>query len=150
MCLYVNSAYHPEGKPTLAQWNIIVWKVLYYDSSLDRHTSPFRDYPYELGKEMRMDGDVLEAERVLARLVVEDGLHSFKVTDAAAAIKVFCNGNSLQWGWMKVYPAVIPVGSLYYVGQDNDIASDRLVVFPDMLSAIKSCDGKLMRDGAIL
>lgn len=59
---------------------------------------------------------------------VGEGLHSF-INKSAAHIR--CkqeneyNGKSRKF---YIYKAIIPVGSYYYIGDDNDIVSDRLII----------------------
>ncbi len=122
MCLYTF-----QGKAKLALKDIVVYKVLsegltspimyWYEYVLDTihvsgmsHTSIYKWY----------DGRPLFS--------VEKGLHSFRNIFAARRLcksEIKYNTRCCKF---YVYKAIIPVGSYYYIGNNNDIVSDRLII----------------------
>lgn len=122
MCLYTY-----QRKPKLALKDIVVYKVLnkelkspimyWYKYILDTihvsgmsHTFVFNCY----------DGRPLFS--------VEKGLHSFRNKSAAHTLCKNLNEYRGRRYRFYIYKAIIPMGSYYYVGDDNDIVSDRLII----------------------
>jgi hypothetical protein len=123
MCLYLNPTYHrldEEEKPFEAKKNILVYKLLAYDGI--GHKTPVRNYPIQfennkcecitkLGKpRCLLFGSVLYLE-------VSKGFH--------ARIEEYTKVLSSS------YYAIIPKGSHFYIGDDNDIVSDKLIIYKE-------------------
>jgi hypothetical protein len=164
MCLYVNAKYHtPEEYagyvPKVADRDILVYKVLQTDGAF--YYTPYVDCPvyFDNGRAELVprrsvygsDGTLkLDAEpaSLSARLdfagypVVDYGVHAFTAKFAARndinSLKKMEEIAKVCWGPDSHYilcKAIIPKGSKYFVGEDSDIVTDRLVIFvadPDM------------------
>ena len=122
MCLYTY-----QRKAKLALKDIVVYKVLSkelippvmyrYQYILNtihvsgmKHTFVFYDY------------------KKIPLFSVEEGLHSFRNKSAAHALCKNLNECKDECHEYYVYKAIIPMGSYYYIGDDNDIVSDRLII----------------------
>ena len=122
MCLYTY-----QRKAKLALKDIVVYKVLSkelippvmyrYQYILDTihvsgmsHTFAFKDY---------------DKRPVFS---VEEGLHSFRNKFAARTLCKNLNEYRCRRYRYYIYKAIIPMGSYYYIGDDDDIVSDRLII----------------------
>lgn len=133
MCLEIKNAYHSERDkaglpiPLRADGDMLVWKVLQCDlSDSPRWISPFMGVPYEFGRKATSDFGL--APNGPDNAVVEQGLHAYSFKSAKATdfyFGTFIDSSPRH----KAYPAVIPDGSLYYVGVCKDIVADNLVVY---------------------
>ena len=118
MCLYTK-----QIKPKVAEKDLVVYKVLDYNMG-----SPYYGLLYPLNR--KVTSELLCYDHVWnprnQLFNVEEGLHAFTNRLAAhshAQCLEYSNGH-IQF----VYKAIIPKGSKYYIGIDNDIASDALIV----------------------
>lgn len=110
MCLIVDEIYRDLYT---AKVPIEVFKILREDDN----ASPFMTYQYEPGTTVRTDPlEVLKQSRA-----VNDGLHAFRCYNRA-----LCFSLSLAYRGYKVVKMTIPVGGHYYIGEENEIASDVL------------------------
>lgn len=102
-----------------AKTDILVYKCLDFDGNI--YCTPFRYMPVEFN-----NGRVeLKSELIKIGNCVEIGIHSYSnKNDAIATSRLFHanDGTSTHY-------AIIPKGSSYYVGKDDDTASERLIIF---------------------
>lgn len=164
MCLYVNTKYHsPDADvgyvPKVADRDILVYKVLHMDGAF--YYTPYAGFPvyfdsgraelvprrsvYDPDGTLKLDAEPASLSARLdfaGCLCVEYGIHAFTMKLAAAlaqdrlkgidAMNELCGGPESDYVLCK---AIIPKGSKYFVGEDCDIVSDRLVIFaadPDL------------------
>lgn len=109
-----------------AREDIKVYKILNKNRLFNIYKSPYQCTPYILNKEytsVLCDSISHITERVF---IVEEGLHTFLNKDDA--IK-HCLGGSSSW---VVCEAVIPKGSKYAIGVQNDVVSNRLIVIKEI------------------
>ena len=124
MCL-IKSLIHKNNwhKPFIAKNNIIVYKALDTKDDGNMHIcTPYMNFPiiFDNGKcvmkEPRMDiyGDL-----------VENGIHSYTTEQRC---KETCD-DFFQCTGTRRFWAVIPKGSEFFVGIDDDIVSNKLIIF---------------------
>lgn len=113
MCLY-----EIDGQPfktRIANRDIVVWKAL---SKTGRsYVSPYQGTPYNFGECMRSKL-IIEVE--CGDATVGEGLHSCLTQEEAG------------YHSDEVFPAIIPAGSRFIVGAENEVASNALIVYEDM------------------
>lgn len=130
MCLDIEPKYHPEyidenynrRKPTakVATFPILTYKVLDVDKC-DKgkvyYTSPYRGTSYKMGTLYRsaFSFDLFDYS-------IQRGLHS--------CINVSSANNHMSFSGEN-FPAIIPVGSKFYLGMAGEIVSNQLIVFPN-------------------
>ena len=132
MCLLVRNDLHKDSLPLIAENDIRVYKTLvesknYPDGSHKvkpgQYVTPHRLFPIEFDstgkfvyKKTPMVTNVTEWNAV----IVNEGLHSYYKINATLTPRerdsIMCD-------------AIIPAGSKYYIGSDDDIVSNQLIVF---------------------
>lgn len=103
-----------------AKTDILVYKCLDFDGNI--YCTPFRYMPVEFNNGRVELKSPLEK---IGKDCVEIGIHSyFNKNNAIATSRLFhANvGTSMHY-------AIIPKGSSYYIGKDDDTASERLIIF---------------------
>ena len=143
MCLKVDRTKHwfpYMAGPKKAKRNLLVWKALRdrprtsFEEEWIKHfpASPYHQEPYTFGviKTSKLTLEYLRGYEV------NEGLHTLD------------NKFSLEWApEFSRFPAIIPKGSKYFLGAEEDVVSDSLVVFKTMedLEAVYGKDYKLAR-----
>lgn len=146
MCLIVNflfpskeSAIKASETPLIAKEDMKVYKILYFKKGVNQHKprvyqSPYQEYIYkpgthyfQIGKKFDFNIDIT-CDRFY-ELKINDGFHSFIYL--YKAIKLSHRIILSKWHPMDVgiFEFIIPKGSEYFLGDDNDIVSDNLI-FP--------------------
>ena len=122
MCLVVNCKYHKDKKmsPLVAKENILVYKYLgkwEYKNKIS-YLTPFRQEPVYFKNGI--------AEQIVRRFGYETELYeNFKVVSKGIhSTKTF----KLEKNYHRYY-AVIPKGTKFYIGRDNDFVSKHLIIF---------------------
>lgn len=121
MCLYIKSGVHE------AQTDIHVFKVLEPRFSGGRYITPFFFTPVNFNPQniATMKSELLEVyDDDSETNVVRIGIHSF--VNLKAVENYDFNRFSNTYHFCN---AVIPKGARYYIGVDDDVVSDRLVIF---------------------
>ena len=112
MCLIINSIHYNrrnEIKPFEARKNILVYKRLIIDE-YGQLITPYRCYPINF-----KDGICeLQAEFEIWRNEVSQGIHAYTIPNTRE------NG---------CYNAVIPKGTKFFIGWNNDIVAERLIIY---------------------
>ena len=117
MCLHVNTLLHDDAfTAKIAEEDIVCYKALIYSKTeqtgKEYYISPFYSKTWEKGK-------TYEAEELWPRdtVVVEDGyFHTYQLlSDAEDLAKMFLG----RYSEMAVAKCIIPKGSEYFVGWDN-------------------------------
>lgn len=129
MCLYTS-----QPKPYIAEEDIKVFKVLLFDFYKNKWVTPI------LLKDIKFD-KVLNAEKLTEEslfpnysytiMKIETGFfHSFtdKIEAEKFIISFFTEEDNEIYEKLEVFDAVIPKGATYYIGNDNDICSDKLII----------------------
>lgn len=116
----------PKESAKIADKDIVVYKVL-VKSLNGVYYSPWRDFPYEIGKlytaiigyhtrlTYEIDGYPITAT------VIEEGLHAFIDHSAASLTAVMTPISGLS-----IVKGVIPKGAMYVLGTENEIVSTQL------------------------
>ncbi len=131
MCLSINEKIHKQRlffikpKPLVAKTNIRVVKVL--EQISDSYYTPYQ------GMCVFFDANcVMECKKTTLGLkrqffsgrnywIVNEGYHSYVNSLAAEPILMSTSGS-------LIFNAVIPKGSLYYIGKNGDVVSDQLII----------------------
>jgi len=132
MCLYIDKKVHPQFKSRVATQDILVYKVL--ERIEDGHgTRTFSYYaPYRTNFEWKLERRytaTMEKRGTTWSPTIHAGLHSCR-TSQAAQNRLCHNG--------KMLPAVIPKGSRLYYGENGDIVSNTLIIYPSRKALIKA------------
>lgn len=102
-------------RPKVADYDILVFKSLRPNGR-----SPYQNYPYICGKKVKSR---LNIKVKWGEIIVEEGLHAYRLKKDA---------NYYSFSNDQVFPAIIPKGSKYFIGQDKDIVSNQLIVYEDL------------------
>ena len=135
MCLIISKVYHKKDKSIMikclvAKEDILVYKCL--DCTSGEYCTPFQYMPimFTKGKyvynKVNMDESVVchENEKFAC---IYSGIHAYSAKVKAIMVaKDFhkTNGTSMHY-------AVIPKGSNFYIGNNDDIVSNNLIVYRD-------------------
>lgn len=120
MCLYTE-----QIKPKVAEKDIVVYKVLNHNM-----LSPYYGLSYPLNRKITSKLLCYDHEWSPRTPIfnIEEGLHAYTKRRVAYARQHDLNILTKESVVYSVYKAIIPKGSKYYIGLDNDIASDALIV----------------------
>lgn len=138
MCLYIEAEKHDNAtkngrrgfKARIAGYDMLVWKVLrtptYKNDTIG--ASPYRGQSWTAGKPKTARVNPHKRDHK-----VDAGLHAFiTVNSAKGRIRRVFSGRGC-----KVFPAIIPKGSVFYYGTRNDIVATELVVYATEADALQ-------------
>jgi len=123
MCLIINKTIHSDEKPIHRNVDILVYK--YLEHKKNGYITPFQHVPIEFINGIA----ILKSAFSLKYVRVVDSpynLKEFCQTVCERGIHCFINKPSVK---VKVFPAIIPWGTMFFVGRDNDIASAEVIIF---------------------
>ena len=133
MCLIISKYIHPKSGPygkvncLVAQEDIVVYKCL--DCVDGEYCTTYREMPITFNKGKYVYKEVDMSEHFYCGKIgsasVDVGIHSFGTKGAALAT---CKEFHVQCGTSMHY-AVIPKGSNFYIGIDEDVVSNNLIVY---------------------
>ena len=113
MCLNINSKYHPHRKALVAQEDILVYKALFW---CNKHffKSPYRGTHWHINKSVSMKSKF-----------------SFSGDSVGRGIHAYINlSNADRYLYdPRLHYAIIPKGTMFYIGKCYDVVSHKLVVF---------------------
>lgn len=137
MCLVIDKKLHTKKSnraPRRAMQDILVYKMLRIVSRNGQleYLAPYYHTPWVMNRKKRATMKVFDRDSDCPN--VEQGLHSF-------ANKSTAEGRCVSWSERRIFPAVIPKGSLVYFGEDNEIVSSSLIVYPDLKALTKARGG---------
>lgn len=149
MCLYIDQTIHTNPMKSagkLVRRPIQVWKALdVYMQWSDRFfMAPYRSTEYKMGEEYR--ANMCKDEYRNDCVAVHAGLHSYRSLESLR--NHFGNtprydGNGPQYDLHRMeFPAIIPRGSLLFVGTKGDLVSSNLIVYRSMRT-LESKHGKV-------
>ena len=124
MCL-IKSIIHKKdySKPFIAEKDIIVYKALDHCDCFGnkRICTPYRYYPIVFVNGKCIISSVLPRS---GSLYVDFGVHAFVNEEKIKRTCHFFPETKMTKHW-----AIIPKGSKYYIGQEEDIVTNELIVF---------------------
>lgn len=146
MCLITSKFYHKKDKDNnvkclVAQEDILVYKCL--DCKYGLYCTPFQYMPivFTKGKyvynEVDMDEIAYCGKDVGAGISV--GIHAYGTKDAA----IVTSKSFHREDGTSMYYAVIPKGSNFYIGIDEDIVSNNLIVYREKRTFDKHHSGTI-------
>lgn len=116
MCLIIDSTKHKKlfgfYLPKIAKEDIPVYKMLYYSDSIIY--TPNQWYPIKFYKNKAILRSILTQR---GRKILK-GIHAYRKDIVV-----------LEGSYHKMHKAIIPKGSLYYIGENIDIVSTKLIIF---------------------
>ena len=132
MCLIIDINKHPEGKPKIAKEDIVCCKALKQNNESFGQSFFFNDYIWCINK--------MKKEELEEKMIVNRGLHAFLHEDMLLGFLVYCNNpysdsaiptsGDGSWSEMKYVKVnakmIIPKGSKYYLGNENNIVADQM------------------------
>ena len=110
MCLDIDISLN--RKPKTATFPIVVYKVL--ERYKNRYESPYRGFRYDFG--VLYTSEIRKVDSY-----IEEGLHAC-ITEEQAAMHMFEPHSVMVFG-------VIPVGAQFYLGHDDEIVSNQMILF---------------------
>lgn len=128
MCLvkqknWFQKLFNLKVKPKKARKDIVVYKVLRKTALCDYLYSPVRDFRYDLNKLYKVDSLDIHYDCPGSTFIkVERGLHAYSTLKRAK------DKFDTAYPYYRVYQAIIPKGSLYIEGEDEEIVSNQLIV----------------------
>ena len=132
MCLYVDERYHTTLEPKTAKFPILVYKALEYSDYYMGYISPYMEIEYEFG-ELNTSHLIFDDENDS----VEDGLHACTTKESA-------ENHCYRLSYGEIFPAIIPVGAKFFIGEKNEIVSTGLIVYKN-LRALTRVHGKIRK-----
>ena len=132
MCLYVDERYHTTLEPKTAMFPILVYKALEYSDYYMGYISPYMEIEYEFG-ELNTSHLIFDDENDS----VEDGLHACTTKESA-------ENHCYRFSYGDIFPAIIPVGAMFFIGENNEIVSTELIVYKN-LRALTRVHGKIRK-----
>ena len=132
MCLVTSTFYHKKDsnrnvKCFVAKEDILVYKCL--DCIDGEYSTPFQYMPIVFTKGKYVYNKIRMSQKIGCGIrenaLVSKGIHAYSTRDKAIKlIKDFrkTNGTSMHY-------AVIPKGSNFYIGNDDDVVSNNLIVY---------------------
>lgn len=134
MCLYIDEAYcnynwMGQPKASVALDDFQCYKVLMQHEDTGLLMSPYREEKYQVG-ELKKVWMRTGAFLGLGGVTVHNGLHAVRVWRRAELLAYSSNTRySRSRGFLpRIYSAVIPKGAKYYIGHNDDIVSNRLLL----------------------
>ena len=145
MCLFVDKKYRKTAvndsgyveysmpEPLVAEEDIHIFKVLHVRPNA-RVETPYTLYPVKFDKKNRC---ILEAElnpQWFARgvTVVREGIHGYVNRFAADKEALILNRGTSMTCPTSVYQAIIPRGTKYYIGDNEDIVAEKMVIIKNI------------------
>ena len=129
MCLIISKVYHKKDKSNrikhlVAQEDILVYKCL--DCEDGEYCTPFQFKPIIFTKGKYAYNKVnMPKSKYYWNDTIKVGIHTYTIKKRA--IKVSESFNYLNG--ISMHYAVIPKGSNFYIGRDDDIVSNNLIVY---------------------
>ena len=132
MCLFTSTFYHKKDsnrnvKCFVAKEDILVYKCL--DCTDGEYSTPFQHMPIVFTKGKYVYNKIRMSQKIGCGLwksaCVSKGIHAYRTRDKAINVsKGFhgTNGTSMHY-------AVIPKDSDFYIGNNDDIVSNNLIVY---------------------
>ena len=128
MCLRIDSFYHKDYEPLTYNKNIEVIKCLHRTNN--NFYTPCFNYPVQFhhGKaELTTSRFSRSSSSYYSIVNVEQGIHSFRS-------HVYFNKKLLL-----TFKAIIPKGTLFYIGKDADMVSLKLIIFKNWFAYTWYC-----------
>lgn len=127
MCLTV----FPGTSRMKAKTDLKVYKCLDYNRAVKKYATPFQFMRVEFDEEGKFKFEMDEAifksfkSEFQHRTFVDKGMHAYRVKNSAdiTAMKFYEHDGT------ATHYAVIPKGSYYYVGVNNDIVANQMIIF---------------------
>lgn len=130
MCLIKNKKHHPFNHPLIAKEDITCYKELrvnFANILITPHTNvvvPIKCVQKNKRKRIPFKAEILNKFKFIWRHVlgfsniVEDGfIHTFSLSIPHRDL-FYCN---------RVFKCIIPKGTKYFIGEDNDYASEQII-----------------------
>lgn len=129
MCLFSK-----EQAPRIAQEGIECFKVLKKENG--QWITPYRDFPIEFNKEMETDVSYSISRNVYGYYEISKGyFHTCSTeTEAQSAIigvEISYKREKKKCPELRVFKAIIPKDSLFYIGVNGDYCSDKLIILKE-------------------
>ena len=126
MCLkakktFWNRLFHICPNPKVAKEDIVVYKLLTITVNSDYPQSPFYDFEWKENVLYSAPLGIFKA-RSTADSFIEEGFHAFYSKDGIDRRSKY-----------TLYEAIIPKGSNYFIGDNNDIVADRMKITKRLL-----------------
>lgn len=132
MCLTIHQGFHPKNQAIITHRPLIVDKMLlpcFKEDVLMEWRAPSMFTEYKLEKLYEADFSYSDYYLYgLKHKAVEKGLHALRHGQPHWTRN---NSGSLAYRHALSLPALIPTGSRIYLGIDNDVVSNQLIVFLD-------------------
>lgn len=145
MCLDINKHFHPTREAKVAKQPIIVWKSL-EDANTKCGLSPYRGAYWWFGKENTAQLDVNSRATQ-----VERGLHAHILNRTNRwndELKKKYTVNGCLWPiYGDLYPAVIPTGAEFFIGQRGDIVATEMTVYHNMHDLLQAFNATEVGEG---
>ena len=122
MCLYVHRAYHRSFHPVpaIAREDKHVYKVLLTNGS--KYITPYRQTQVIFTDDI----GILSATLINILITVTCGIHAFRNYERAMRSGAFLPDPRYK---LIICNAVIPKGTKYFIGTNDDIVAEKLIIF---------------------
>ena len=120
MCLSINKKFHKNNKPLKAEKDIRVYKCLDIQFGI---TTPFMYHPIkfdEEGKCILTSGEL----KPTSEDTINKGIHAYRTkNDAIITCLMFPETGT------TAFKATIPKGTKYFIGNNGDIVSEKMIIY---------------------
>ncbi len=134
MCLITSNYYHKKDKNSnvkcfVAEEDILVYKCLDCEDGV--YCTPFRYMPIVFTKGKYIYTNVYMKKKAFCKMdeggYVWSGIHAYRTMSRAFVV----SKSFYEFDGTYMHYAVIPKGSNFYIGNNDDIVSDNLIVYRD-------------------
>ena len=149
MCLYISTKFHRSVNweyraKKVGNKPLLVWKLLEYNEKIKGYATPYQFLPITFENGMKVVegmGFRTVVERPLVNSAqVNEGVHAYRTTNISR--NAITKAYDLS-GWkFERFPAIIPSGEKYFIGQDGDIVASRMIIFKNKRSLKNYLNGK--------
>ena len=121
MCLAIDKGFHKNNEPLIAERNIRVYKCL--DMDQFGITTPFMYYPIEFDEEGKC---ILISKKLelTSQDTIREGIHACRTKKAAEFICFM-----FPEAGTTTFKAIIPKGTKYFIGNNGDIVSEKIIIY---------------------
>ena len=126
MCLTISFAHHINNKPKIAYTDILVYKCLdtHTLNGTPQITTPYRDYPITFDENGIFTYPKVRLEK-LSHEDIGQGIHAYYYDMGARQLAA---KYKRDFG-CKMFYAIIPKGSRYFIGLDFQIVANNMTIF---------------------
>lgn len=128
MCLYIKYINHPDGKPCISTRDIHCYKIYFIGES-----SPTKQYLLSPYRSERVLSTTITAKPFFQSIsesgIIDYAIHAYySIFNTRFALITFHQNNPRY----KIFTMCIPKGTKYWIGENGEIAAEKMVFVTDI------------------